>query len=147
MCSNPYLLSVIALEVLMSARDCSSSALHHNLLIKVACTSAGSSVCHVCPGGFIRLYAIRDGGRKLELLHKTKVDGIPGALAPFKGRLLAGIETTVRLYELGKKKLLRKCEHRKCAKLSPLCPFSMSHNTRNPRVCLPRLPQLFQRPA
>lgn len=42
------------------------------------------------------------------------MDGIPGALAPFKGRLLAGIETTVRLYELGKKKLLRKCEHRKC---------------------------------
>lgn len=47
------------------------------------------------------------------------MDGIPGALAPFKGRLLAGIETTVRLYELGKKKLLRKCEHRKCVHLLP----------------------------
>ena len=64
-------------------------------------------------GGFIRIYAIRDGGRRLELLHKTKVDGVPGALTAFKGRLLAGIEKTVRIYELGKKKLLRKCEHRK----------------------------------
>ena len=42
-----------------------------------------------------------------------QVDGIPGALVGFKGRLLAGIETTVRLYDMGKKKLLRKCEHRK----------------------------------
>jgi len=41
------------------------------------------------------------------------VDGIPGALVGFKGRLLAGIETTVRLYDMGKRKLLRKCEHRK----------------------------------
>ena len=64
-------------------------------------------------GGFIRIYAIRDGGRRLELLHKTKVDGVPGALTAFKGRLLAGIQKTVRIYELGKKKLLRKCEHRK----------------------------------
>lgn len=79
------------------------------------------------------MYAIRDGGRKLELLHKTKVDGIPGALAPFKGRLLAGIETTVRLYELGKKKLLRKCEHRKCAYCLPsvpsLCPTILKSHT------------------
>ena len=53
------------------------------------------------------------------------MDGIPGALAPFKGRLLAGIETTVRLYELGKKKLLRKCEHRKCVQLLPEgCPHT-----------------------
>ena len=92
--------------------------------------------------GFIRIYAIGEGGRSLTLLHKTRVswlhehcspvghqqvftwsftehgwlqqvDGIPGALVGFKGRLLAGIETTVRLYDMGKKKLLRKCEHRK----------------------------------
>ncbi len=41
---------------------------------------------------------------------------MPGALIGFKGRLLAGIETTVRLYDMGKRKLLRKCEHRKCAR-------------------------------
>ena len=42
-----------------------------------------------------------------------QVDGVPGALVAFKGRLLAGIEQTVRLYDMGKRKLLRKCEHRK----------------------------------
>lgn len=64
-------------------------------------------------GGFVRIYSIGEGGRSLELLHKTRVEGIVGALAAFKGRLLVGMETTLRLYDLGKKKLLRKCEHRK----------------------------------
>lgn len=36
-----------------------------------------------------------------------------GALAGFKGRLLAGCGPLLRLYELGKKKLLRKCEYKK----------------------------------
>ena len=30
-----------------------------------------------------------------------------------KGKLLAGIGSTLRVYEAGRKKLLRKCEHRK----------------------------------
>ena len=64
-------------------------------------------------GGFVRIYSIGEGGRSLELLHKTRVEGIVGALAAFRGRLLVGLETTLRLYDLGKKKLLRKCEHRK----------------------------------
>jgi hypothetical protein len=50
---------------------------------------------------------VLEGGRNLELLHKTQVEGIPGALAAFKGRLLAGVGPVLRLYELGKKKLLR----------------------------------------
>ena len=62
--------------------------------------------------GFIRLYRLRDGGRTLELVHKTAVGGIPGALAAFRGRLLAGVGGALRLYDLGRKKLLRKCEHR-----------------------------------
>lgn len=55
---------------------------------------------------------ILDRGTRLELLHKTQVEGIPGALAPFKGKLLAGVGPVLRMYELGKKKLLRKCEYR-----------------------------------
>ena len=31
----------------------------------------------------------------------------------FKGRLLAGVGNVLRIYELGKKKLLRKCEYKK----------------------------------
>jgi len=62
-------------------------------------------------GGFIRLYRM-DAGRKLSLLHKTPVDGIPRAMAAFQGRLLVGVNHSLRLYDVGKKKLLRKCENR-----------------------------------
>lgn len=63
--------------------------------------------------GFIRIYRLRDAGRRLELMHRTPVGETPGALTAFKGRLLAGCGNILRIYELGKKKLLRKCEHRK----------------------------------
>ncbi|KAK9824249.1 hypothetical protein WJX72_008915 [[Myrmecia] bisecta] len=66
-----------------------------------------------CDEGFIRIYRFQDQGKALELVHKTPVGGIPGALIAFKGRLLCGIDATLRMYDLGKKKLLRKCEHRK----------------------------------
>lgn len=59
---------------------------------------------------FIHVYALTASG-ELELLHKTPVDAIPGAVAAFDGRLLAGVGHTLRIYELGKKKLLRKCEN------------------------------------
>lgn len=66
------------------------------------------------PATFLRVYRILDGGKRLELLHKTPVDGgVPGALCGFKGRLLAGLGPTLRIYELGRKKLLRKCEYNK----------------------------------
>ncbi|PQQ16480.1 splicing factor 3B subunit 3-like [Prunus yedoensis var. nudiflora] len=53
-----------------------------------------------------------DDGKSLELLHKTQVDGVPLALCQFQGRLLAGIGPVLRLYDLGKKRLLRKCENK-----------------------------------
>lgn len=67
-----------------------------------------------CPAeGYIRLYRFKDNGRQLELIHRTPTGGIPGALTGLKGKLLAGVGSTLRVYEAGKKKLLRKCEHRK----------------------------------
>lgn len=51
-------------------------------------------------------------GEKLELLHKTPVDDVPGAIAPFQGRVLIGVGKNLRVYDLGKKKLLRKCENK-----------------------------------
>lgn len=74
---------------------------------------AKSQVTCCAAEGFIRLYRLVDNGRKLELVHKTAVGGIPGALAVFKGRLLVGVGPIVRLYDLGKKKLLRKSEYRR----------------------------------
>lgn len=65
-----------------------------------------------CEGGKLSLYRFLDGGAKLELIHSTEVEGIPSALCPFQGRLLVGAGNSLRVYDLGKKKLLRKCEYR-----------------------------------
>eukprot|EP01116_Phalansterium_solitarium_P022015 TRINITY_DN7109_c0_g1_i1.p1 TRINITY_DN7109_c0_g1~~TRINITY_DN7109_c0_g1_i1.p1 ORF type:complete len:1188 (+),score=598.46 TRINITY_DN7109_c0_g1_i1:160-3723(+) len=64
-----------------------------------------------CTSAFLHVYRILDGAQ-FQLLHKTPVETVPGALAAFQGRLLAGIGNTLRIYDLGKKKLLRKCEHK-----------------------------------
>lgn len=55
-----------------------------------------------------------DGVRatSLEFVHKTPVEDIPGALHVFHGRLLAGVGRLLRIYDLGKKRLLRKCENK-----------------------------------
>ncbi|XP_030928256.1 spliceosome-associated protein 130 A [Quercus robur] len=62
--------------------------------------------------GFIHIYRFLEDGRSLELLHKTQVEGVPTALCQFQGRLLAGIGPVLRLYDLGKRRLLRKCENK-----------------------------------
>jgi splicing factor 3B subunit 3 len=60
----------------------------------------------------VALYRIIKGER-LRLLHKTTMNASDGpilAMAHFQGRLLVGLGTTLRLYEMGKRQLLRKCE-------------------------------------
>jgi len=59
---------------------------------------------------YIHAYGFTDQAKKLTLLHKTAVEDIPYCFAEFHGKLLAGIGTNIRLYELGKKKLLKKAE-------------------------------------
>jgi splicing factor 3B subunit 3 len=49
---------------------------------------------------------------RLQFLHRTPVEEAPYALAAFHGRLLAGVGRTLRLYDLGKRRLLRKGEAR-----------------------------------
>ncbi|KAL3318033.1 Splicing factor 3B subunit 3 [Cichlidogyrus casuarinus] len=51
-------------------------------------------------------------GSKLEFVHETPVEDFPAALHPFQGRLLVAVGKKLRLYDLGKKKLLKKCENR-----------------------------------
>ena len=58
------------------------------------------------------LYRVVNGER-LQFLHRTKVDDGPVlSLVHFQGRLLVGIGRTLRLYEMGKRQLLKKCELR-----------------------------------
>lgn len=63
-------------------------------------------------GGFIHIYRFINDGKTLELVHKTPVDGVPTALCQFQGRLLVGVGQVLRIYDLGKRKLLRKCENK-----------------------------------
>lgn len=58
----------------------------------------------------IDLYRLNTKSGSLELVHKTPVDFIPSALTQFGGRLLAGVGGLLRLYDIGQKRLLRKCE-------------------------------------
>ncbi|VDQ10322.1 unnamed protein product [Trichobilharzia regenti] len=65
-----------------------------------------------CSGGCLRTYRIWDNGERLEFLHETPVDDFPAALCAFQGRLLVGVGNRLRIYDLGKKKLLKKCENK-----------------------------------
>ncbi|KAA6412084.1 MAG: pre-mRNA-splicing factor rse1 [Lasallia pustulata] len=60
--------------------------------------------------GFIHVYRFQEDGKELEFIHQTKVEEPPLALLGFQGRLLAGIGTDLRIFDLGMKQLLRKCQ-------------------------------------
>lgn len=66
----------------------------------------------ISSGGAIDIYRIDPMCSNLEFLHRTETDEVPGALCGFQGRLLAGVGRILRIYDLGKKKLLRKCENK-----------------------------------
>ena len=59
---------------------------------------------------------------------QTPVEDVPLAIAPFQGRVLVGVGKLLRIYDLGKKKLLRKCENKvkliiKCSSWEPATPI------------------------
>lgn len=63
-------------------------------------------------GGAIDIYRLDVTCSALEFIHRTEVDEVPGALCAFQGRIVAGVGKILRIYDLGKKKLLRKCENK-----------------------------------
>ncbi|KIY53064.1 hypothetical protein FISHEDRAFT_63486 [Fistulina hepatica ATCC 64428] len=65
-----------------------------------------------CSSGYLRTYKFTEDGASVELLHKTEIDDVPLALLPFQGRLVAGVGKALRIYDIGKKKLLRKAENK-----------------------------------
>ena len=60
---------------------------------------------------YIRLYRVK-GSTHLDLEHKTEVDAPVLAMCPFHRRLLVGVGNALRLYDMGKVKMLQKCENR-----------------------------------
>ena len=74
-----------------------------------------------CSAGFVHVYRMATAGggagadaaaatTKLQLLHSTEVEGVPQSICGFGGRVLVSVGRVLRIYDLGKKKLLRKCE-------------------------------------
>lgn len=62
--------------------------------------------------GFLHVYRFTSNHTQLQFLHKTPISDIPLALTGFQKKLAVGVGSYLRLYELGKKKLLRKCENK-----------------------------------
>ncbi|ORZ33067.1 CPSF A subunit region-domain-containing protein, partial [Catenaria anguillulae PL171] len=63
----------------------------------------------------LRTYRFADGATRLELVHVTHLaaeDGLPRAIAAFHGQVAVGVGNMLRLYDLGKKRLLKKAENR-----------------------------------
>lgn len=58
----------------------------------------------------IKIYRILDG--KILFFHETEVEDIPYAIAEFQGKLLVGLGKILRLYDQGKRKLLKKTENK-----------------------------------
>ncbi|VDP84976.1 unnamed protein product [Echinostoma caproni] len=65
-----------------------------------------------CSGGCLRTYRVWNNGDRLEFIHETPVDDFPAAVCAFQGRLLVGVGNRLRIYDLGRKKLLKKCENK-----------------------------------
>ncbi|ELT96001.1 hypothetical protein CAPTEDRAFT_155561 [Capitella teleta] len=65
-----------------------------------------------CSCGYILCFRFTNNYEGLELLHRTPVDDVPAAIAAFQGRVLIGVGRHLRIYDLGKKKMLRKCENK-----------------------------------
>ena len=61
--------------------------------------------------GFVHVYRLIAGRKKLQFVHKTKLEDVPLALAEFQGHVLVGCGKAIRLYDLGKRKLLRKAQN------------------------------------
>uniref|UniRef100_A0A7S0MRB0 RSE1/DDB1/CPSF1 C-terminal domain-containing protein n=1 Tax=Pyramimonas obovata TaxID=1411642 RepID=A0A7S0MRB0_9CHLO len=99
-------------EVALTACACTFSKLPGQQLVAVATTTDLTFYPREASGGFIHLYRAVDNGRSLQLLHKTPTDGIIACICAFQDKLVVGMGRTLRMYDLGKKKLLRKCELR-----------------------------------
>jgi len=51
-------------------------------------------------------------GTTLQFVHRTEVEDVPSAICAYQGRVLISVGRTLRIYDLGKKKMLRKCENK-----------------------------------
>lgn len=107
------------------SRDCPSARApflccgreNQNLTVKISIGGVAHSARRWWGAWVVRASCFSwGGGSDLLLLEvyvlQTPVDDYPMAFAPFRGMLLAGVGHKLRLYALGKKRLLKKCEYK-----------------------------------
>ncbi|OAF69225.1 Pre-mRNA-splicing factor RSE1 [Intoshia linei] len=63
-------------------------------------------------GGGIVAFKMVNNCTSLEMMHRTIVDELPATITSYHGLALISVGRYLRLYDLGKKQLLRKCENR-----------------------------------
>ncbi len=90
-------------EVFVVVGTVVSMDLHH--------TKSSSSNNNSATSYLLRVYRVVEG-EQLVLVHITPVENLPYAIASFQGRALISIGPVLRIYDLGKRKLLRKCENK-----------------------------------
>ncbi|SBT82679.1 splicing factor 3B subunit 3, putative [Plasmodium ovale] len=95
-------------EAALSVCACELEALH---CLIVGTTSSMSLKDRNIAAAALRVYTY-DIKYKLNLLHITPIEDQPFCFCAFNGRLLASIGNKLRIYALGKKKLLKKCEYK-----------------------------------
>ena len=61
---------------------------------------------------YVRTFIFDKEGKSMDFLYNTTMDGMPLSIHPHKGMILAGIGSKLRLYDVGKKQLLKKCEYK-----------------------------------
>ena len=62
--------------------------------------------------GYVYTYRVPDSGDSFEFIHRTEMEDVALAVSEFKGRVLIGVGKWLRLYDMGRKKLLKKCENK-----------------------------------
>ncbi|PFH38689.1 putative splicing factor 3b, subunit 3 [Besnoitia besnoiti] len=101
----------VALETDEAALSCCYCEMEGLPLLIVGTVTAMTLHPRKVPQASIKVFSY-DERFTLNLLHSTAVEDYPMALAPFRGMLLAGVGPKLRLYALGKKRLLKKCEYK-----------------------------------
>lgn len=93
-----------ALCIAIATFGTSNATVHVGVAVDYKLRSQSSSLNE------IYTYSLTNRGDTLEFMHKTSCEWIPRAMCAFQERLVVGIGRILRIYDLGKKKLLRKCE-------------------------------------
>lgn len=110
---SQQVIATVGLEADEAAFACTTVTFEsrpNDIYLAVGTATKAVLVPKSCEAASILIYKVVDDGRALEFVHRTDTEEIPLALMAFQGRLAAGCGKLLRLYDIGKKRLLRKCE-------------------------------------